>query len=209
MTMTPFITLSGVAAPLPEENVDTDVIYPARFLLITAREGLGTYAFHDRRFDANGQEIGDFVLNRAPWRDAPILVTGANFGSGSSREQAVWALLGRGITCVIAPSFGEIFHSNCFRNGVLPIRLPQDVIDRLTEAATRGAVLTVDLPAQRISSDGIDAIAFDMAPERKQALLNGWDETALLLNAHGQDIALFEARQREEQPWLYMQDHAQ
>lgn len=205
MTIRPFTILTGIAAPLPEENVDTDVIYPARFLLITAREGLGTYAFHDHRFDSDGQENGNFILNRAPWREASILIAGANFGSGSSREQAVWTLLGRGITCIIAPSFGEIFQSNCFRNGVLPIRLPLEVVSLLTEAAARGETLTVDLPIQQISGAGLEPIGFDIAPDRKEALLNGWDETALLLNSHGQDIAAFETRQRAEQPWLYLE----
>eukprot|EP01037_Dinobryon_pediforme_P039458 gene39458-48079_t len=148
--MTPFTTLSGMAAPLPEENVDTDIIFPARFLLITARAGLGRYAFHDRRFDAQGEEIADFVLNRAPWRDAPILLAAANFGSGSSREQAVWALLGQGITCVIAPSFGEIFYGNCFRNGVLPIVLPADLVAALTQRAAAGETFAIDLAAKTL-----------------------------------------------------------
>lgn len=201
--MTPFTTLSGTAAPLPEENIDTDIIFPARFLLITARAGLGRYAFHDRRFDAEGTEIADFVVNRAPWRDAPILIAGANFGSGSSREQAVWALLGQGITCVIAPSFGEIFHGNCFRNGVLPIVLPADLVATLTRRAAAGETFAVDLEAQTLRVGDDAPIAFEVGAEQRLALLNGWDETALILNARSADIAAFEAQQKTLQPWLY------
>lgn len=206
MTIQPFTSLTGIAASLPEENIDTDVIYPARFLLITARDGLGNYAFHDRRFTADGQERPEFVLNRAPWRDAPILVAGANFGSGSSREQAVWALLGRGIRCVIAPSFGEIFHANCYRNGVLPVTLPAADVARLAALAEAGAELTIDLPGQIIAVEGMAPLSFAIAPDRKQALINGWDETAVLLNAHGEDIAVFETRHRAVQPWLFEEE---
>lgn len=205
MTMTPFSTLTGIAAPLIEDNIDTDVIYPARFLLITAREGLGAYAFHDRMVDAEGARVDDFIFNREPWDTASILIAGANFGSGSSREQAVWALLGRGIRCVIAPSFGEIFYANCFRNGVLPIRLSPDQIGILAERARCVAQIKIDLPAQQICASGIAPIPFDIAPDRKQALLNGWDETAILLNNFGDAIAAFETRQQAEQPWLYQE----
>lgn len=201
--MTPFIQLAGMAAPMPEDNVDTDIIFPARFLLITAREGLGRYAFNDRRFDAHGGEIPGFVLNRAPWRDAPILIAGANFGSGSSREQAVWALLGRGIRCIVAPSFGEIFHANCFRNGVLPIVLTPDVVAGLMAAAQRGDSITVDLAAQSLTIVGAAPIAFNIGAEQRLALLNGWDETAMILNGRGDDIAAFEDRHRQAQPWLF------
>ncbi len=203
MTIKPFTTLTGIAAPLPEENIDTDVIYPARFLLITAREGLGAYAFHDRMHREDGSLIDSFVLNRAPWDEASILVTGANFGSGSSREQAVWALLGRGITCVIAPSFGEIFYANCFRNGVLPIRLSPEEVQRLSDAADTGKPFTVDLPAQQIIAAGLAPVPFGIAPDRKEALLEGWDETAILLNNYGKDIAIFETQQAAQQPWLH------
>ncbi|NIJ09472.1 3-isopropylmalate/(R)-2-methylmalate dehydratase small subunit [Sphingomonas vulcanisoli] len=202
--MTPFTPLTGIAAPLMEENVDTDIIFPARFLLITAREGLGRYAFHDRRFSADGSEQPDFILNQAPFRDARILIADANFGSGSSREQAVWALLGFGIRCVIAPSFGEIFEANCYRNGVLPITLPRDAIASLAQLARAGwGNFTVDLDAQQIVVDRGPTIAFTILPERRLALLNGWDETATILNTREADIATFEARQRSDQPWLW------
>lgn len=201
--MTPFVRIAGTAAPLPEENVDTDIIFPARFLLITQRHGLGTYAFHDRRFDAAQGEIASFVLNRMPWRDAPILITGANFGSGSSREQAVWALLGHGIRCVIAPSFGEIFHGNCLRNGVLPIVLPEDIVAALIDAAQDGRRFVVDLDAQVIAGEGLPPLPFPIDPEQRLALLNGWDETAVILNARAPQITTFEKRQKRVQPWLY------
>jgi 3-isopropylmalate/(R)-2-methylmalate dehydratase small subunit len=201
--MTPFTTLTGVAAPLPEDNVDTDIIFPARFLLITARDSLGCYAFHDRRVDADGREVAGFVLNQEPWRDAPILIAGANFGSGSSREQAVWALLGQGITCVVAPSFGEIFYGNCFRNGVLPIVLPEDVVADLSRAAQEALTFTIDLEAQTLVVDNDAPISFEVGKEYRLALLNGWDETELILNARGDDIATFETRHAIAQPWLF------
>ena len=201
--MIAFDRLTGTAAPLPEENVDTDIIFPARFLLITERHGLGRYAFHDRRFAADGSEIATFVLNRQPWRGSPILIAGANFGSGSSREQAVWTLLGHGIRCVIAPSFGEIFHGNCFRNGVLPIVLPEAIVSALMAAAQDERIFVVDLDAQVIASEGLPPLSFPIDAEQRLALLNGWDETDLILNARGADIAAFEDRQKRIQPWLY------
>ncbi|MDE1149829.1 MAG: 3-isopropylmalate dehydratase small subunit [Azospirillaceae bacterium] len=204
--MQPFTRLAGSAAALMEENIDTDIIYPARFLLITSRDGLGKYAFHDRRFDADGNEVPDFVLNRGPWRQAPILVTAANFGSGSSREHAVWTLMGQGIRCVIAPSFGEIFMGNCFRNGLLPIVLPAEQVEALGEAAMAESVFEVDLEAQSLTIDGNAPIHFAITPERKLALLNGWDETGVLLNTYGQDITAYEGRHRDRQPWLFDQN---
>ena len=201
--MEPFVRLTGIAAPLMEDNIDTDIIFPARFLLITARDGLGRYAFHDRRFNADGSEQPDFILNREPWRGAQILVTGTNFGMGSSREQAVWSLLGQGIRCIIAPSFGEIFYANCFRNGVLPIIFSQDKIASLAADATEGKRMTVDLASLRLSVAGRKAITFTVGDEQRQALLNGWDETALILNGQGGAIAAFELQQRLSQPWLY------
>jgi 3-isopropylmalate/(R)-2-methylmalate dehydratase small subunit len=200
--MTPFTRLEGVAAPLLEENVDTDIIFPARFLLITAREGLGRYAFHDRRFHADGNEQPDFILNRAPFRDARILIADANFGSGSSREQAVWALTGFGFRCVIAPSFGEIFLGNCYRNGLLAIVLQRGVVADLAARAAAGWQFSVDLEAQRIVI-GDHATPFAIPPEQRLALLNGWDDTATILNTREADLAAFEAQQRLVQPWLW------
>ena len=200
--MTPFVRLAGIAAPLMEENVDTDIIFPARFLLITARDGLGRYAFHDRRFDANGTERPGFILNRSPYSGTRILITDANFGSGSSREQAVWALAGFGIACIIAPSFGEIFQANCFRNGVLPIVLPQATVATLAKLAEAKGYFTVDLEAQTVTV-GTRETAFYIPAEQRLALLNGWDDTATILNTREADIVAFEAQQRQAQPWLW------
>lgn len=208
MSMEPFTTVRGKAVPMPEENIDTDIIFPARFLLITAREGLGRYAFNDRRYDASGDEVADYILNQPPYRDAPVIVANANFGCGSSREQAVWALLGHGIRCVIAPSFGEIFRSNCMRNGVLPVEFSQDVIGQLMAAASAGGDIVIDLEAQTVTADGMEPLAFDIPAERKLALANGWDETDLILTQFGDDIARFEQQQSRSQPWLYEKERA-
>lgn len=152
--MEPFVRLDAVAAPLAGDNVDTDIIFPARFLLLMEREGLGRYAFHDRRFDGADRERPDFVLNRPPFRDAGILIAGANFGCGSSREQAVWALRGFGIRCVIAPGFGEIFLGNCYKNGVLPIVLAAETVAALALVASAGSRFVVDLVAMTLSVEG-------------------------------------------------------
>ncbi len=201
--MRKFTSLTSTAAPLLEDNIDTDIIYPARFLLLTAREGLGAYAFHDRRYHVNGSERSDFVLNGKPWRDAQIMVAGANFGCGSSREQAVWALLSAGISCIIAPSFGEIFYGNCFRNGVLAITLPPEQLKELALLAKQGSTITVNLETCCIEPSTGAIITFFISEEKRQALLNGWDETAMMLNTHGQAISDFETEQRRLQPWLY------
>ena len=201
--MKPFETIRSVAACLPEANVDTDTIFPARFLLLLDRDGLGRYAFHDRRFDRDRKPVPEFVLNRPPFDTARILIAGDGFGCGSSREQAVWALAGFGIGCVIAPGFGEIFHANCLKNGVLPVRLPQRHVDRLAERAQTGAVFTVDLGAGSISIGDDQLASIDLAESQRQALLNGWDETEQIIRADGPRIDAFEAAQREIQPWLH------
>lgn len=206
MPAEPFTTVTGLAAAMREENIDTDIIFPARFLLITARAGLGQYAFHDRRFDAAGAEVPGHVLNQPQFRDAPVIVAGANFGSGSSREQAVWALLGRGTRAVIAESFGEIFFSNCLRNGIVPIVLPAHVVSTLMDTAESGAAFTVDLDACTVQAGSMAPIPFTIPAERRLALLNGWDETDQIINQYGADIAAFETRQRSVQPWLYHED---
>ncbi len=205
MSMEPFTCITGVAAAMPEDNIDTDIIFPARFLLLTQREGLGVHAFHDRRFLADGSEVADFVINRAPFRDAKLIVAGANFGSGSSREQAVWALHGFGIRVVIAPSLGEIFAGNCLRNGMLALTFEPDICARLMNAAQAGLAFHVDLDRQIVQVDGMDPISFGIPPERREALLNGWDETEQILNRFGGEIDTFEAAQRVSQPWLYME----
>ncbi len=206
--MNPFETLTSVAAPLPDSDIDTDVIFPARFLLLLDKAGLGKHLFHERRF-GDGQPRPDFVLNRAPYDKAQILIAGRNFGSGSSREQAVWALADFGIRCVVAPSFGEIFFANCFNNGVLPIVLPPEQHARVLEAAEIGQVVTVDLEAQviRVGREN-EAIAFDVDPHRKQSLLLGLDEIGAILADDAEHIARFEASHRARSPWLHLDGSA-
>ncbi len=201
-----FTRLTAKAAPLPEADVDTDIIFPARFLLHTQKTGLGRFAFFERRYDADGAPRPDFVLNRPAFADAQILVAGDNFGSGSSREQAVWALRDLGFRCVVAPGFGEIFHANAFKNAMLPVVLPATQVAALMNDAREGSAITVDLAEQAVIRPGGERFAFETAPYRREALLNGWDEVDLILNAHGDDITAFEARQKAERPWLYEKD---
>lgn len=208
MPAQPFTTVTGLAAAMREDNIDTDIIFPARFLLITARAGLGDYAFHDRRFAADGSEVAGYVLNDDRFRTAPVIVAGANFGSGSSREQAVWALLGLGTRAVISSSFGEIFQSNCMRNGIVPVVLPAEQVAVLLDLAEQGKSFTVDLEAQELQVEGQPPIAFAIPAERRLALLNGWDETDQIVNQYSADIDAFESRQRQTQPWLYVQETA-
>ncbi len=203
--MTPFSTIRSVAAHLPEPNIDTDIIYPARYLLVLDRDGLGDYAFRDRRFEQDGRPKPDFVLNRPPFDQARVLVTGGGFGCGSSREQAVWTLIGLGIGCVIAPSFGEIFRNNALKNGLLPIDLPEAVCVDLGEKAEAGAIFTVDLESRALLVDGVLVAAIDLPEGQRQALLNGWDEIDLMLREEGGAIAAFEAGHRVAQPWLFLE----
>lgn len=206
--MMPFTTVTGPAAAMPEENIDTDIIFPARFLLLTSRDGLGQHAFHDRRYHADGSEVADYILNTEPFHAPPVIVAGANFGSGSSREQAVWALHGLGVRAVIAPALGEIFHNNCLRNGIVPVILPPETVAEMLTLAATGVAFTVDLEAQTVTVGNAAPIPFDIQPERRLALLNGWDETDLVLARFADEIATFEARQRRIQPWLYPEDIA-
>ncbi|RCK44066.1 3-isopropylmalate dehydratase [Thalassospira profundimaris] len=201
--MEKFNTLTGVAAPLPMLNVDTDMIIPKQFLKTIKRSGLGKNLFDEMRYDDNGNEIPDFVLNQPAYRNAKILVTGANFGCGSSREHAPWSLLDFGIRCIIAPSFADIFYNNCFKNGILPIKLPQEDVDKLMADAERGAnaTVTVDLEKQEISGPDGGCIKFDVEPFRKHCLLNGLDDIGLTLQK-ADDIASFEAQRAASQPWL-------
>jgi 3-isopropylmalate/(R)-2-methylmalate dehydratase small subunit len=201
--MQAFTTLTGVAAPLPMVNVDTDMIIPKQFLKTIVRTGLGKALFFEIRYDTEGNEIPDFVLNRPQYRGAKLLVAGANFGCGSSREHAPWALLDFGIRCVIAPSFADIFYNNCFKNGILPIALPQSEVDKLLDDASRGAnaIVSVDLEKQEITGPDGGHIRFDIDPFRKQCLLNGWDDIGLTLR-HENDITAFEAARKQTQPWI-------
>ena len=201
--MDKFTRLTGVAAPLPLINVDTDMIIPKQFLKTIERSGLGKNLFDEMRYDAQGNEIEDFVLNRAAYRTAQILVAGENFGCGSSREHAPWALLDFGIRCVIAPSFADIFFNNCFKNGILPIALPQEDVDKLMDDAERGAnaVVTIDLEKQEITGPDGGSIAFEVDPFRKHCLLNGLDDIGLTMEK-ADAIDAFEAKQTAEAPWL-------
>ena len=201
--MTPFVTLRSVAAPLPEADVDTDILFPARFLVLTRKTGLGPCAFHERRFDAEGRERADFVLHRAPWRGAQILVAGPNFGCGSSREQAPWALADLGLRCIVAPSFGEIFEANCINNGLLPVTLQGAAHARVLAAAAAGTPVEVDLPHSEVRLDDGSRLPFVIGERQRQALLNGWDEIDRILQQHAAQIDEFERRQRLAQPWLY------
>ena len=201
--MQPFTTLTGVAAPLPQVNVDTDMIIPKQYLKTIERTGLGRGLFDEMRYDEEGQERPDFVLNQPAYRNAEVLVAGENFGCGSSREHAPWALLDFGIRCVIAPSFADIFFNNCFKNGILPIALPQEQVDILMEDARRGANarMTVDLEAQTITTSDGQVIAFDVEPFRKHCLLNGLDDIGLSLQKAAA-IDTFEAQAATARPWV-------
>ena len=201
--MEPFTKLTAGAVPMDLPNIDTDRVIPARFLRKSKESGLGQYFFHDVRFNPDGSENGDFILNQAPYREAKILVTAENFGCGSSREMAVWALLDHGIRVVIGPSFGDIFFENCFKNGVLPIVVPAETAAGLRQAlaARPGTTLTVDLEAETVTPpDGV-AIRFEVDGFRKHGLLTGRDELALTLEQMPA-IEAFEARRRVEMPWL-------
>ncbi|MBL8382974.1 MAG: 3-isopropylmalate dehydratase small subunit [Burkholderiales bacterium] len=201
--MEPFVTLTASAVAFDLPNIDTDRIVPARFLHHPRAVGFGQFLFHDLRFDADGREIPGFVLNQAHGRAARILVAADNFACGSSREAAVWALAGFGIRAVIAPSFGDIFFENSFKNGLLTIRLPAADAARLRAAvaAHPGAPVSVDLPAQTVHGPDGAAFRFEIDGFKKECLLSGQDEIGLTL-ARADDIAAFEARRRAETPWL-------
>ncbi|SHJ70705.1 3-isopropylmalate/(R)-2-methylmalate dehydratase small subunit [Roseomonas rosea] len=202
--MTPFTTLTGIAAPLPIANVDTDKIIPARFLKTIERKGLGRAAFADMRFNDDGSEKPDFVLNREPYRAAEILIAHENFGCGSSREHAPWALLDFGIRCVIAPDFADIFFNNSFKNGILPIKLSREICDMLMEDAKMGANsrITVDLARQVVVRPNGEEIPFEVDPLRKHRLLHGLDDIGETMQ-RATVIEGFEQKQRAAQPWLY------
>ena len=201
--MKPFTTLTAAAVPMDLPNIDTDRVIPARFLLKPREAGYQQFFFHDLRFNADGSENGDFILNQAPYRQAKILVTAENFGCGSSREGAVWALMDHGIRCVVGPSFGDIFFENCFKNGVLALVLPADVVAGLRRQLhdRPGAAISVDLERQTLTSPGGMLHRFEVDPFRKQALLRGQDEIALTME-YEQAIAAHEARRAAEMPWL-------
>jgi len=199
-----FTTLTGVAAPMPAANIDTDKIIPARFLKTIARTGLGKSLFANMRYNEDGSEKPDFVLNQEPYRHAEILIAFDNFGCGSSREHAPWALLDFGIRCVIAPDFADIFHSNSFKNGVLPVALPRAVCEQLMEDSRMGgnARITIDLERQVVVRPNGEEIPFEVDSFRRHLLLNGLDDIGQTMQ-HASAIDDYEAKQRAAQPWLY------
>ena len=201
--MKKFDQLTGVAAPLNILNIDTDMIIPKQFLKTIKRSGLGANLFDEMRFTQDGQEIADFVLNRDPYRGAQIIVAGDNFGCGSSREHAPWALLDFGIRCVISTSFADIFYNNCFKNGILPIKVSADDRDALMADAAdvENPELSIDLEAQLIRRPNGVEISFEIDPFRKQCLLEGLDDIGLTMEKGG-SIDSFEATRSEEKPWL-------
>jgi 3-isopropylmalate/(R)-2-methylmalate dehydratase small subunit len=200
--MDKFTTLTGVAAPMPMINVDTDAIIPKQFLKTIKRTGLGKNLFHELRFNEDGSEKPDFVLNKPAYRKAKILVAGENFGCGSSREHAPWALMDFGIRCVISTSFADIFYNNCFQNGILPIKVSQEDLDKLMDDANRGsnATLTVDLANQEIKGPDGGTVKFDIDPFRKRCLLEGLDNIGLTLERE-KAIDSYEAKATAARPW--------
>ena len=200
--MDKFTVLSGVAAPLPMVNVDTDMVIPKTYLKVTDRTGLGKHLFAEMRFNADGSERPDFVLNRPEYRGVGILVTGDNFGCGSSREHAPWALLDFGIRCVISTQFGDIFYNNCFKNGILPIKVSPEDLEKLFDDAERGAnaTLSIDLEAQEIRGPDGGKVKFEIDPFRKHCLLNGLDDIGLTQQKQGK-IASYEEKAAAARPW--------
>lgn len=201
--MEKFTQLTGVAAPMPLVNIDTDMIIPKQFLKTIKRSGLGANLFDEMRFDRQGNEIKDFVLNQSQYRNAQILVAGENFGCGSSREHAPWALLDFGIRCVISTSFADIFYNNCFKNGILPITLPQEAIDVLMKDAEKGsnARMDVDLESQTVTSSDGEVFSFEVDSFKKHCLLNGLDDIGLSLEKVAA-IDAFEVKIGQARPWV-------
>ena len=202
--MDKFTKIRSVAAPLPITNIDTDMIIPQNFLRTIERTGLGKHAFSNIRYHDDGSEREDFILNQPAYRNAQILIAGENFGCGSSREHAPWALTDFGLRCIIAPSFADIFYGNSFKNGLLPIKLPQDIIDDLMKDAEHGAnaVFTVDLENLEITRPDGEVINFEIDAFRQHCLVNGLDDIGLTME-RGEKISAFEAKQKAQQPWLY------
>ena len=201
--MEKFEKITGVAAPLPLINVDTDMIIPKQFLKTIKRSGLGVNLFDEMRYLDDGSENPDFVLNKPAYRAAEVLVAGDNFGCGSSREHAPWAIKDFGIRCVIAPSFADIFFNNCFKNGILPIPLPQEQVDILMKDAEKGenARMTVDLETQEITTSDGEVIPFEIDSFKKHCLLEGLDDIGLTM-AKASEISSFEAKAAQDRPWV-------
>ena len=202
--MEKFTTLTGVAAPMDMINIDTDMVIPKQYLTTIERTGLGKGLFHEMRYNMDGSDNPDFVLNKPAYQNASILVTGENFGCGSSREHAPWALLDFGIKCVISTSFADIFYNNCFKNGVLPIRLAREEVEKLLEDAERGAnaTITIDLESQTITGPDGGEIKFELDEFKKHCLLNGLDDVALTME-HEEKISGYEETRKVSEPWLF------
>ena len=204
MPLEPLTQITSSAHLIENANIDTDVIYPARFLLVIDRDGIGQYAFHDWRKTRDGEENPEFPAPSLMRSERQIFVAGPNFGCGSSREHAVWTLADLGLRCIIAPSFGEIFYSNCFKNGVLPIALSDLATwSRVRDAARAEETISIDLAEGLIRVEGQSPIAFDVPAFRRNALLNGWDEIDMVLTEDGDDIRAFENKRRSDAPWLF------
>ena len=199
--MEKFITLKGIAAPLPMINVDTDMIIPKQFLKTIKRSGLGKNLFHELRFDIQGNIKNDFVLNWDPYKKATILIAGENFGCGSSREHAPWSLLDFGFKCIVAPSFADIFYNNCFKNGILPIRLNQEKVNILMTEAKNKNQLTINLDEQKIILADENVIEFDIDPFRKKCLIEGLDDIGLTLQKKDK-ISKYEESIKSSHPWI-------
>ena len=201
--MNKFTTLSGIAAPMPLINIDTDMIIPKQFLKTIKRTGLGVNLFDEMRYTQDGAEIPEFVLNKPQYRDAQILVAGDNFGCGSSREHAPWAIADFGIRCIISTSFADIFYNNCFKNGILPIVLPQEQVDVLMKDAEKGANarIEIDLESQTITSSDGDVFSFEVDAFKKHCLMNGLDDIGLTMEKAA-SIDSFEATASQSRPWV-------
>jgi 3-isopropylmalate/(R)-2-methylmalate dehydratase small subunit len=201
--MDKFDTLTGIAAPMPLINIDTDMIIPKQFLKTIKRSGLGVNLFDEMRYDDDGKEIPDFVLNQEAYRNAEVIVAGENFGCGSSREHAPWAIKDFGIRCVIAPSFADIFYNNCFKNGILPIALPQEQVDVLMKDAEKGANarMTIDLDAQTVTTSDGESFSFEVDTFKKHCLMNGLDDIGLTLEKVA-SIDTFETAATQSRPWV-------
>jgi len=199
--MQKFNTLKSIPAYLPIVNIDTDMIIPKQFLKTIKRTGLGKNLFFEMRYDEKGKEINDFILNNEPYSNSKILIAGNNFGCGSSREHAPWALLDFGITCVISSSYADIFYSNCFKNGILPIILDEEKIKELSEYSNRKEEISIDLNDQKITY-GNNEINFDIDPFKKKCLLEGLDDIALSLKKSDQ-MDIFEKNLKKEKPWIF------
>ncbi|MDA9610493.1 3-isopropylmalate dehydratase small subunit [Alphaproteobacteria bacterium] len=199
--MDKFITLKGIAAPLPIVNIDTDMIIPKQFLKTIKRTGLGISLFYEMRYDHQGQELKDFILNTKPFNQSKILVAGDNFGCGSSREHAPWSLKDFGISCIISTSFADIFYNNCFQNGILPIVVSPENSNKLMDFASDQKEFEIDLPSQNISVEG-EKIGFDIEPYRKERLIEGLDDIGITMN-YEQSITDYELLQKKNKPWIF------